>query len=274
MALITVGLCAASAHQNCSNTADFQFFKCRNRWGINQCRCRTCCLNKDVEFFWFFHHLGKIPHLWHQSEGQVYLDSGALEQVSGIRHEDEGTHGSCWLSERVAAISSPCCHCGNCCWLTDLHLSGLLTPTPQLGTTSKPRHHHLSSQLQLTYLTLPVCHRLHLPQSFPLQGFFYLLFFFLQPANPLIQSSPCFCCLSCVSFLCILSPGGPRWEAGDDSCISSRSWGHVGSAPLRHCRVCELQLHRGIKQGVYTSGKLWESRHSWTAYACVSYWLC
>lgn len=124
------------------------------------------------------------------------------------------------------------------------------------GTTSKPRRHHLSSQLQLTYLTLPACLSLSPSRAF------FICCCFLQPANPPIHSSLCCCCLSCVSFLCILSPGGPLWEAGDDSCVSSRSWGHVGSAPLRHCRVCEPQLHRGRNRGCTTSGKLWESRHS------------
>lgn len=191
-------------------------------------------------------------------------------------------HHSCWLSERVAAISAPCCHKNSVEISVGSQTSTCVACWPRHhslelchGTTSKPRRHHLSSQLQLTYFTLPVCHPLHLPQSFPLQGFF-ICCCFLQPANPLIQSSLCCCCLSCVSFLCILSPGGPGWEAGDDSCISSRSWGHAGSAPLRHCRVCEPQLHRGRNRGCTTSERAGICRHHMhvypTGYATVCYY--
>lgn len=48
-----------------------------------------------MSFFIFLHHLGKIPHLLHQSGGQVYLDSGAPEQVRENRHGDEGMQDSC-----------------------------------------------------------------------------------------------------------------------------------------------------------------------------------
>lgn len=129
--------------------------------------------------------------------------------------------------------------CENCCLLTDLHLSGPLTPTPQRGAMSQTRN------LVATIWAVSSSIRLRLSPS----RAFFICCCFLQPAKPLIQSSLCCCCLSCVSFFCILSSGGSRWEAGDDSCISSRSWGHVGSAPLRHYRVCEPRPRRGRNRG-------------------------
>lgn len=209
-----------------------------------------CGLNKDVDLFSsYVESSPPVASEWRSGVVEPW-NSGADDERNQSRTEETDTRmkGRMIPVDFSEVVQPYLHHAGiRTVWkLLFAHRSPPVWPAdPDAPAWSYVTTWAVSSSWLITFPLSAISIRLPLSPS----RAFFICWCFLQPANLLIQSSLCFCCLSSVSFLCILSSGGSRWEAGDDSCISSRSRGHVGSAPLRHYRVCEPRPCRGRNRG-------------------------